>query len=270
MSQRARVDVLLTKKGLFESRSMAQAAIMAGHIFVDGIRVTKPGVRISLDSEIEVRSPERRYVSRGGLKLEWALEFFGLDVSGWSAVDVGASTGGFTDCLLKKGVSKVYAVDVGYGQLAWRLRLDPRVILMERTNIRYLDEDRIREKLDIATVDVSFVSLRKVLPKVASLIKPSGIILALVKPQFEVGRGKVGKRGVVKDRNLHEEVLAGLLRACAEIPCFCGGITHSPILGPEGNIEFWMMLSPSFDVESHDGCVSGVTSVVDRAHAELL
>lgn len=238
---------------------------MAGYVFVNGVKVTKPGTGISADAEVEVRAPRTRYVSRGGLKLEGALEFFDLNVEGLTAVDVGASTGGFTDCLLQRGASKVYAIDVGYGQLAWKLRQDPRVIVMERRNIRYLDQDELGEKVDLATVDVSFISLKKVLPTVCGLVRPEGLILALVKPQFEVGREKVGKRGVVKDSRLHEEVLSALLEACTEIPCFSLGVTYSPVLGPEGNVEFWLLLSPTGDPAVHRRVASKLGSVVKEA-----
>ena len=233
--EKKRLDTLLVARGVAESREKAKALIMAGDVVVDGQVVARPSALVAADCGIALREV-LPYVSRGGLKLEQALREFGLDVSGLAAMDVGASTGGFTDCLLKYGARRVYAVDVGYGQLAWRLRNDPRVVVLDRTNIRYLAA--LPEQPDAAVVDVSFVSLRLVLPRVLALTKAGAWIIALIKPQFEAGREQVGKGGVVRDRTVHRQVLDGLLDwAVANGLAVCG-LTPSPILGPAGNREY--------------------------------
>jgi 23S rRNA (cytidine1920-2'-O)/16S rRNA (cytidine1409-2'-O)-methyltransferase len=231
-----RLDVLLVEKGLTESREKAQALILAGKVLVEGKTVSKPGAFVHPEANIEVKEG-LPYVSRGGLKLEFALKTFGVDPSGKVAIDVGASTGGFTDCLLQHGASKVYAVDVGYGQLAWKLRQDPRVVILERTNIRYLTS--LPELVDLATIDVSFISLRLVLPPVLNLLKPKAEVVALIKPQFEAGREKVGKKGVVRDPQVHREVLESLVDFAQDLGLSTLGLTVSPLLGPEGNVEFF-------------------------------
>ncbi len=231
-----RLDVLLVEKGLAESREKAQALILAGKVLVNGELVYKPGTFIHPEAKIEVKEGIP-YVSRGGLKLEFAIKTFGIDLRGKVTIDVGASTGGFTDCLLQHGAAKVYAVDVGYGQLAWKLRQDPRVIVLERTNIRYLDS--LPEPVDLATIDVSFISLRLVLPPVLRLMKPEAEIIALVKPQFEAGREKVGKGGVVRDPMVHREVLENLVNYAHSLGLVTLGLTTSPLLGPAGNVEFF-------------------------------
>jgi 23S rRNA (cytidine1920-2'-O)/16S rRNA (cytidine1409-2'-O)-methyltransferase len=233
-----RLDQLLTQKNLVESREKAKAAIMAGLVYVDGQKVTKPGTNVSEDAQVEVKGPAVPYVSRGGLKLEKALEVFNIDPTGLVAVDVGASTGGFTDCLLQRGAVRVYAIDVGYGQLDWKLRQDPRVIVMERTNIRYVDPDRFPEKADLAVIDVSFISLTKIFGVVLSLLKDTGEVVALIKPQFEAGREHVGKKGVVRDSAVHVEVLGRLSRELQAEGAGLVGLSFSPITGPEGNIEY--------------------------------
>lgn len=235
-----RLDVLLVERGLVEAREKAQALIMAGEVTVNGTKVTKPGAQVDESSELNVRQP-LPYVSRGGLKLEHALKAFALDVTGKVALDGGASTGGFTDCLLKHGASKVYAVDVGYGQLDWRLRADPRVVAIDRTNLRYLDQ--LPEKVAVVTVDVSFISLRLVLPAVANLMQPDALVVALVKPQFEAGREHVGKGGVVKNPATHKRVLRDLLEWATANGWKVLGLTPSPVLGPAGNREFLMLLA---------------------------
>jgi len=235
--KKRRLDVLLVERGLAESREKAQRLIRAGKVLVNQRVVDKPGAKMPVDAALEVKEP-LPYVSRGGLKLEAALDAFKIDVSGKVAADVGASTGGFTDCLLQRGARRVYAIDVGYGQLAWKLRHDPRVVVMERTNIRYLES--LPEPVDIATIDVSFISLRLVVPSVLRLLKPRADIVALIKPQFEAGREQVGKGGVVRDPAVHREVLLGLLGFAAQKGLSTRGLIPSPLLGPAGNVEFFV------------------------------
>ncbi|MEW6172141.1 MAG: TlyA family RNA methyltransferase [Bacillota bacterium] len=237
---RNRLDVFLVKNGYFATRERAQAAIIGGSVMINGHRVLKPGHSVNINDVIEIRGGAVPYVSRGGLKLAHALKVFQPDLAGLVVIDVGASTGGFTDCLLEEGARRVIAIDVGYGQLAWKLRNDPRVTVMERTNIRYLEPSQLDEPADFATIDVSFISLKKVFPVVGRLLTPAGRGLALIKPQFEAGRGKVGKKGVVKDP-------ATQIAVCNEIVGFVRnlgwevlGLTFSPLKGPEGNIEFFL------------------------------
>ena len=239
MAGKKRLDVLLTEQGLAESRQKAQAIIMAGQVFWDGRRMDKAGASVPETAQLEIRGQTLRYVSRGGLKLEKAMQTFDLpSLEGVTAIDAGASTGGFTDCMLQNGAAKVYAVDVGYGQLAWRLRNDPRVVCMERTNVRYLTPEDIPEPLDFGSVDVSFISLRRILPALRGLMKDSGQLICLIKPQFEAGKEKVGKKGVVRDKKVHLEVLEQFLRHAEECHFYVKDVTFSPIRGPEGNIEY--------------------------------
>ena len=238
MSNKTRLDVLLVERGLQESRQKAQATIMSGLVFVKGQRVDKPGTAVPNDAEIEVRGNALKYVSRGGLKLEKAMASFPIDLRDAVCGDIGASTGGFTDCMLQNGARKVYAVDVGYGQLAWSLRSDERVVCMERTNARYLTHEQIPEELDFASVDVSFISLKLILPPLCGLLRQGGHVACLVKPQFEAGKEKVGKKGVVRDPAVHLEVLEHLLEHAKESGFTALGLTYSPIRGPEGNIEY--------------------------------
>jgi 23S rRNA (cytidine1920-2'-O)/16S rRNA (cytidine1409-2'-O)-methyltransferase len=238
---RERIDQLLVKRGLAESRERAQALILGGKVFVGDRRVEKAGGRVSLDAAIEVRG-KLPYVGRGGMKLAAALDAFGLDVTGATALDAGASTGGFTDCLLRRGARRVYAVDVGYGQLAWKLRADPRVVVMDRTNLRHLTPDVLPERPDLATLDLSFISLGAVLPVVARLLAPGAGVVALVKPQFEVGKGKVGKGGVVRDEGLQREAVAGVVAAARGAGFEHMGTTASPLPGGSGNREFFVLL----------------------------
>lgn len=238
MSNKTRLDVLLVERGLQESRQKAQATIMSGLVFVNNQRVDKPGTAVAYDAQIEVRGNVLPYVSRGGLKLEKAMKSFGLTLTGMTCADIGASTGGFTDCMLQNGAVKVYAVDVGYGQLDWKLRNDPRVVCMERTNARYLTHEQIPDELDFASIDVSFISLRLILPAVNGLLREGGHVACLVKPQFEAGREKVGKKGVVRDASVHREVLENFLIHAKESGFTVLDITYSPIRGPEGNIEY--------------------------------
>ena len=260
---RRRIDAELVDRGLFASRERARAAVLAGEVRVGGQVVTKAGQAVDPEAAIEV-AERRRYVSRGGDKLAGALDAFGIDVSGVRAADVGASTGGFTDCLLQRGASAVVAIDVGYGQLAWSLRTDPRVTVVERTNIRATDPAQLGAPFDVAVVDVSFISLRTVLPHVVALLGEEGFLVALVKPQFEAGKGRVGKKGVVKDASVHAEVLESVVRAAGEAGLTVRGLTFSPIKGPEGNIEFWLWAARDGELAT-----STAKDVVDAAHAKL-
>jgi 23S rRNA (cytidine1920-2'-O)/16S rRNA (cytidine1409-2'-O)-methyltransferase len=241
-TNKIRLDSLLVARGLAESRQRAQALILAGAVLIADRPADKAGNLVPADAEIRLRGKENPYVSRGGLKLRGAIDSFGLSVRGLVAIDVGASTGGFTDCLLQAGAAKVYAVDVGYGQLAWRLREDPRVVCIERTNIRHYDGRNITDGIDIAVIDASFISLRLVIPPVLRLIKDDAIVLALIKPQFEVGKGEVGKRGVVRDSALHERVLAETASFCRDLGLDVLDGCASPLTGPAGNREFFLCL----------------------------
>ncbi len=265
MKHKQRLDLLMTERGLCDSRSRAQALIMSGAVFVDGQKCDKAGTPVAGDAAVEVRGETCPFVSRGGLKLEKALREFGVDPTGYVCSDSGASTGGFTDCLLQKGAKKVFAIDVGYGQLAWALRTDPRVVCMERTNIRYVTPEDLGEPLDLSVVDVSFISLRLVLPAVQKLLKPTGQVLCLIKPQFEAGKDKVGKKGVVREKSTHVEVLEQFLGLADELGFTVRNLTFSPVKGPEGNIEFLGHLSMQpADVER-----PAVAALVDAAHETL-
>lgn len=243
MKHKERLDVVLVERGLCDSRSKAQALIMSGEVYVNGQKSDKAGTPVEDEAVVELRGNPCPYVSRGGLKLEKALRDFGVDPTGFVCSDSGASTGGFTDCLLQKGAKKVFAIDVGYGQLAWSIRQDPRVVCMERTNIRYVTPDDLGEPLDLSVIDVSFISLRIVLPAVRKLLRENGQVVCLIKPQFEAGKEKVGKKGVVRDPAVHEEVLNGFLALAQEQGFTVRGLTFSPVRGPEGNIEFLAHLS---------------------------
>ena len=233
-----RLDQYLCQNGLVQSRERAKALIMSGIVFVDEQKVDKAGEMISPDAKVEVRGHDIGYVSRGGLKLEKAMQVFPMRPDGKVCMDIGASTGGFTDCMLQNGAVKVYAVDVGYGQLDWKIRSDPRVVVMERTNIRYVTPEQLGEPLDLSVVDVSFISLKLVLPVIKTLLKPTGQVLCLIKPQFEAGKEKVGKKGVVREKSTHKEVLDNFVALADELQFKILGLTFSPVKGPEGNIEF--------------------------------
>jgi 23S rRNA (cytidine1920-2'-O)/16S rRNA (cytidine1409-2'-O)-methyltransferase len=248
-----RLDELILARDLAETRSQAQRLIMAGQVLVDDAVSDKPGRRVAENCHIRVKQ-RLRYVSRGGLKLEAALAEFGISPVGWACADIGASTGGFSDCMLQHGAAKVYAVDVGYGQLAWSLRTDPRVVVMERVNIRHMEA--LPEKVALTTVDVSFIGLGLVLPRVAELLTPDGQILALIKPQFEVGKGKVGKGGVVRDPLLHRAVIERVLADAQEMGLTPEGLIRSPITGPAGNVEFLVRLRLNAEFPSSE-TVSG-------------
>lgn len=238
-----RLDIILFERGLAQSRQRAQAIIMSGRVLVDDEPVDKPGTKVMKDSEIRIKGDDDcPFVSRGGLKLQHAIDTFGTDVTDLVCMDIGASTGGFTDCLIQRGAKKVFAVDVGYGQLAWKLRQDQRVISVERTNIRHMPIEIIGEPVDLAVIDTSFISLRIVLPAVLKFLKKHAIILALIKPQFEVGKENVGKGGVVRDSALHDEVVSDLTSFFSETGLDVKGIISSPILGPKGNKEFLILL----------------------------
>lgn len=265
MSAKTRLDVLLVERGFVESRQKAQAVIMAGSVFVGGQRVDKPGTAVANEADIEVRGHVLRYVSRGGLKLEKAMKTFPLTLEGKICADIGASTGGFTDCMLQNGAVKVYSVDVGYGQLDWKLRNDPRVVCMERTNARYLTHEEIPDELDFASIDVSFISLKLIFPALYGLLKDGGEIACLIKPQFEAGREKVGKKGVVRDPAVHLEVLENFLIHAKDNNFTVVDITYSPIRGPEGNIEYLGYLRKE-NVPSGEFDLS---AIVKASHQEL-
>lgn len=260
---RQRADATLVSLGLFPSREQARAAILAGRVTADGAVVAKAGQPLAEDARIEI-APAPEYVSRGGHKLDGALADFGVDPSGKRVIDVGASTGGFTDRLLKGGATSVAAVDVGYGQLAWSLRTDERVAVFERTNIRNADPGELGAPFDLAVVDVSFISLAKVLPALRALLAEDGEAVALVKPQFEAGKGRVGKKGVVRDAVVHREVLEAVVAAAEAEGFVVRGLTFSPIKGPQGNIEFWVHLARRGEPVTVDP-----QQVVDAAHAQL-
>ncbi len=242
MAEKERIDKLMVQRQLAGSRERARALIMAGRVLVNEQVVDKVGTRVDAATEIRLKGDDIPYVSRGGLKLAEALQMFTLDVAGRTAIDVGASTGGFTDCLLQKGAARVFAVDVGYGQLAWQLREDDRVVNLERTNIRTLQPEQLGEAPDLAVIDASFISLDKVLPPTLKLLQPGSDVIALIKPQFEVGKGLVGKGGVVRDPELHEQVVDRIKALASELGCQVLGLCESPILGPKGNREFLIHL----------------------------
>ena len=264
---KTRLDVLLTERGLAPSRERAKALVMAGIVYAGGVKMEKAGDMVPSDVVIEVRGEDIPYVSRGGLKLQKAIVAHDLDLTGAVCADIGASTGGFTDCMLQHGACRVYAVDVGYGQLAWKLRTDERVVNLERTNIRYVTEEQIPEPLDFGSIDVSFISLTLVLPVLYRLLRDGGEGVCLVKPQFEAGKGKVGKKGVVREPEIHLEVLKKIFAFCGEIGFCVKGIHFSPIKGPEGNIEylFYFRKSPERSAFA-DG---DLAALVEESHRTL-
>lgn len=263
-----RLDVLLVKRGLADSRERAKTTIMAGLVLVDDKKIDKAGTTVKEDAVIRILGNNNPYVSRGGLKLAKAIKEFGVSLKDKVAADIGASTGGFTDCMLQNGAVKVFAIDVGYGQLAWKLRTDERVVNMERTNIRNVHLEDLGQPIDFASIDVAFISLDKVLPNVKDLLHPEGEIVALIKPQFEAGREKVGKKGVVKDPAVHEEVILKVLRVASELELHALALTYSPVKGPEGNIEYLVWLTPD---ENRPSCVTEkqAAEVVKLAHDAL-
>ncbi|MBP2634192.1 MAG: tlyA [Firmicutes bacterium] len=262
-----RLDMLLVEKGMATSRERAKAYIMAGLVTVDGQKIDKAGTLVPSKANIIVHGDSIGYVSRGGLKLAKALTHFNIDLTGKVMADIGASTGGFTDCALQNGAARVYAIDVGYGQLAWSLRTDERVINMERTNIRNIKPGDLPEMLDFVSIDVAFISLDKVLPVVKTLLTPHGAVVALIKPQFEAGRDKVGKKGVVRDPAIHREVINNVLRTASLHQLIPLGLTYSPVKGPEGNIEYLLYLANDLTAEPMDELT--IAAVVAEAHTNL-
>ena len=266
MKSKERLDVLLVNRGYFDSRAKAQAVIMSGDVYVDGQKADKAGASYDTEANIEVRGSVCPYVSRGGLKLEKALRDFGVEPIGYVCSDSGASTGGFTDCLLQQGAKKVFAIDVGYGQLAWKIRSDERVVVMERTNIRHVTPEQLGEPLDLSVVDVSFISLKLVLPVIKSLLKQDcGQVLCLIKPQFEAGKDKVGKKGVVRDPAVHQEVLESFVELAKSLEFTIRDLTFSPVKGPEGNIEFLGHLSLAAGADN----IPALEKLVQQAHDSL-
>ena len=266
MKNKKRLDVLLTEQGYADTRSKAQAIIMAGLVYVDGQKADKPGISYEETVSLEVRGESCPYVSRGGLKLEKALRNFGVKPEGFVCSDSGASTGGFTDCLLQQGARKVFAIDVGYGQLDWKIRSDPRVVVMERTNIRYVTPEDLGEPLDLSVIDVSFIGLEIVLPTIKTLLKPGqGQVLCLIKPQFEAGKENVGKKGVVRDPKIHQMVLDNFIQLAHRLEFSILGMTFSPVKGPEGNIEFLAHLT----LAELPGIQPDTAALVAQAHETL-
>ena len=267
-AKKERLDVLLVEKGYFQSREKAKASIMAGIVFVNDIKIDKAGTQVDEDSEILIKENICPYVSRGGLKLEKALELYGFSLENAVCADIGASTGGFTDCMLQKGASKVFAIDVGYGQLDWKLRNDSRVVNMEKCNIRYLDFDTIDKDIDFISIDVSFISLKLVFPVASKMLSDTGSLVCLVKPQFEAGRQQVGKGGIVKDISVHKEVIRNVIGYGAESGLYSYGLTYSPVKGAKGNIEYLLYMKK----QDTDGKVTAedIDRIADSSHKELI
>lgn len=266
--KKERLDVLLVEKNIISSREKAKACIMEGKVYVDGQKVDKAGEKVNSDANIEYRGDTLKYVSRGGLKLEKAMNEYDISLENKVCMDIGASTGGFTDCMLQNGACKVFSVDVGYGQFAWKLRTDERVVCMERTNIRYVTTDDIGELLDFASIDVSFISLKKIMPATLNLLKESGEVVALIKPQFEAGREKVGKKGVVREKETHKEVVYGIVDYLLEQDLNVLGVNYSPIKGPEGNREYLVYFTKD-KAKISEFKREDVESVVEASHIEI-
>ena len=266
MILKKRADIVLFEKGLVDSREKAKRIIMEGNAFIGTERINKPGDKIDDNAEVTIKDNRISYVSRGGLKLEKAIDLYHIDLEGKVCMDIGASTGGFTDCMLKNGASKVYAVDVGYGQLDWKLRSDEKVVVMERTNIRYVEEETIGEPIDFISIDVSFISLRLVLPVAKKLLSEEGELVALIKPQFEAGKDKVGKKGIIRDKNTHLEVINGIVDFVTVEGFGVLGLTYSPITGATGNIEYLIYIKKNSEekIEEKD-----VLALVEDSHSEL-
>lgn len=260
-----RLDIILINKGYASSREKAKAIIMSGNVFVKGNREDKAGATFEEDGiDLLVKNTEQKYVSRGGFKLEKAMEFFPIKLENTICMDIGASTGGFTDCMLQNGASKVYSIDVGHGQLDWKLRNDERVVCMEKTNFRYVTTEQVTDPIDFASVDVSFISLGKILPAAYPLLKDDGEMVCLIKPQFEAGREKVGKKGVVRDKSVHVEVIENVFGYAKENGFYIAGLTYSPIKGPEGNIEYLVYITKSLN-----NVDINIKDVVEEAHSSL-
>ena len=264
-----RLDVLLVKKGFYQSRERAKASIMAGIVYVDGQKSDKAGNMIDTEAEITVKENICPYVSRGGLKLEKSMKIWDIKLENAVCMDIGASTGGFTDCMLQNGAAKVYAVDVGYGQLDYKLRTDPRVVNMEKCNIRYLDFDKIAEPVDFISIDVSFISLKLVLPVASKLLAETGSLVCLVKPQFEAGREQVGKKGIVRDKKVHRQVIENVIQYAEESGFFIAGLTFSPVTGAKGNIEYLLFLTKMALDISVPVNEETVDNIVNASHEEL-
>ena len=267
--EKERLDVLLVQQGLVNSRELAKAYIMAGNVYVDGQKEDKAGTKVTVTAKLEVKGNQMKYVSRGGYKLEKAMDVFGIRLDGKICLDIGASTGGFTDCMLQNGASKVYAIDVGYGQFAWKLRNDERVVCLEKTNVRYVTHEQVPDEGDFASIDVSFISLTKVLPAVLGVLGEKGQLVCLIKPQFEAGREKVGKKGVVRDSSVHREVIEMIVEYVRTQSLGILGLDFSPIKGPEGNIEYLIYLDKSQSGMHEDEVQERVDTVVAQSHKIL-
>jgi len=267
--EKERLDVLLVQLGLANSRELAKAYIMAGNVYVDGQKEDKAGTKVAVNADIEVKGSQMKYVSRGGYKLEKAINEFGVQLEGKICLDIGASTGGFTDCMLQNGASKVYAIDVGYGQFAWKLRNDERVVCLEKTNVRYVTHEQVPDEGDFASIDVSFISLTKVLPAVLGVLGPNGQLVCLIKPQFEAGREKVGKKGVVRDINVHREVIEMIVNYVRVQNLGILALDFSPIKGPEGNIEYLIYLDKSRTGMTEEEVTKRLEEVVAESHKIL-
>ncbi len=267
--EKERLDVLLVQQGLVNSRELAKAYIMAGNVYVDGQKEDKAGTKVTVTAKLEVKGNQMKYVSRGGYKLEKAMDVFGIRLDGKICLDIGASTGGFTDCMLQNGASKVYAIDVGYGQFAWKLRNDERVVCLEKTNVRYVTHEQVPDEGDFASIDVSFISLTKVLPAVLGVLGEKGQLVCLIKPQFEAGREKVGKKGVVRDSSVHREVIEMIVEYVRTQSLGILGLDFSPIKGPEGNIEYLIYLDKSQSGMHEDEVQARVDTVVAQSHKIL-
>ena len=267
--EKERLDVLLVQQGLANSRELAKAYIMAGNVYVDGQKEDKAGTKVAVTAKLEVKGNQMKYVSRGGYKLEKAMDVFGIRLDGKICLDIGASTGGFTDCMLQNGASKGYAIDVGYGQFAWKLRNDERVVCLEKTNVRYVTHEQVPDEGDFASIDVSFISLTKVLPAVLGVLGEKGQLVCLIKPQFEAGREKVGKKGVVRDSSVHREVIEMIVEYVRTQSLGILGLDFSPIKGPEGNIEYLIYLDKSRSGMHEDEVQARVDTVVAQSHKIL-
>ncbi len=269
MAEKERLDILVVQNNPELSRETAQALIMAGNVYVDGQKSDKCGTKIKIDAKIDVKNTTPKYVSRGGFKLEKAILDFHVDVFDKICFDIGASTGGFTDCMLQNGAKKVYAIDVGYGQFAWKLRNDPRVVCMEKTNVRYVTKENVSELGHFASIDVSFISLTKVLEPVCNLLSDDGQLVCLIKPQFEAGREKVGKKGVVKDPNVHFDVIKKIIDHVFNMNLFIINISYSPLRGPEGNIEYLIFIDKKNNGFDYDEVIKKASETVEAANRVL-
>ena len=269
MADKERLDLLIVNKGLVQSRERAKALIMAGEVYVNGVKEDKAGTKVDVKSDITLKSSDIKYVSRGGFKLEKAIDEFGINLKDKICMDIGASTGGFTDCMLQNGAEKVYSIDVGYGQFAWKLRNDERVVCLEKTNIRYITNEQVPDKADFASVDVSFISLTKVIPPALSVMAEDASMVCLIKPQFEAGREKVGKKGVVRDLSVHREVIEKIIDFAFDIGLNVINISFSPIKGPEGNIEYLILLDRKKKGLSSDEAYALARDIAESSHNVL-